>query len=135
MLTNKSIDKIGIFVSDFNRSLFFFKNILMLNPIWESKESKNAGFRAGFNLLIMQEDVSQTSSGGIRIYFTVNEISLIRNKMLEANILCSSIKDFGDFKLMDFSDYDGNKFGLMEPSKNYIPTLEQFLRRKIFFNS
>lgn len=51
-----------------------FKNILGgLELVWESEEDKNADFKVGFNLLIIQESPKDVLSGGLRLYFTINE--------------------------------------------------------------
>jgi catechol 2,3-dioxygenase-like lactoylglutathione lyase family enzyme len=131
MLENCAIDKIGVSVANYSKSLSFFKNILGLEPIWESEEDKNAAFRVQYNLLIIQEDPKQVSPGGLRLYFTIPNISQLRERLIEAGVMCSIIQDFGDFKIVDFSDIDGNRFALLEPSKDYIPQMEEFLQRKI----
>jgi catechol 2,3-dioxygenase-like lactoylglutathione lyase family enzyme len=53
MIRNKSIDKIGIFVSNYSRSLCFYKNKLGLEPVWESEDDKNVAFKGEFNLIII----------------------------------------------------------------------------------
>ena len=131
MLGNSSIDKIGVFVSNYKKALIFYKDILKLKAVWESEEGKNAGFRVGSNLLIIQEDKKQVKSGGPRLYFTVRDIERVRQKLVKKQVDCSQVKDYGDFKLVNFADEDENRFGLMEPVEAYIPIVEEYLNRKL----
>ena len=131
MLKESSIDKIGIFVSNYKAGLYFFKEILGFETIWESERNGNAAFRAGCNLLVMQEAPQQVSAGGLRLYFTIRDIDRLRNNLMKAKVQCSEIKEFGDFKIVDFEDSDSNRFALLEPSDAYIPKMEKYLGRKI----
>jgi hypothetical protein len=130
-LTNNSIDKISVFVSNYKSALAFYKGLLKLPVVWEGEESRNAGFRVGANLLIIQEDRSQVKPGGIRLYFTVSNIEILSEELVKDKIACTEIKNYGDFKLVDFTDEDGNRLGLMEPLEHYIPVVEEYLGRKI----
>lgn len=131
MLSNRAIDKIGVIVSNYGRSLSFFKDTLRLDSIWESGNDKNAAFKVGFNLLVIQESPEEVSSGGVILYFTITDISQLREMLVDAGVACTQVRDFGDFKLVEFFDPDGNRFGLLEPSRDYTPTMEEYLGRKI----
>ena len=132
---NNPIDKIGIFVSNYKNALAFYKGLLKLPVVWEGDEGLNAGFRVGNNLLIIQEDESQVKPGGIRLYFTVSNIESLREELIKNKIACGEVQDCGDFKLINFSDKDGNRFGLMQPLEHYIPLLQEYLGRKIFLGN
>jgi predicted enzyme related to lactoylglutathione lyase len=133
-LKNTAIDKIGVFVSNYKNALAFYKELLKLHVVWESEEGKNAGFRVGANLIIIQESGKEVKPGGIRVYFTVGNIESLRDEMIKNHITCSELLCLDDFKLLNFTDEDGNRFGLMEPSQHYIPLLEEYLDRKLLLN-
>lgn len=121
MLEGAAIDQIGVFVSDYNTALIFYRDTLGLMPAWESAEDGNAGFRAGTTLLILQEDPAQAGPGGPRLYFTVADIAGVRERLRAAGVTCSQVHDLGDFTVVNFTDPDGNRLGLFAPDPTYLP--------------
>ena len=130
MLEGATIDQIGVFVSDYDAGLAFYRDTLGLPPAWESAEDGNAGFRAGAILLILQEDPAQAGPGGPRLYFTVEDIAGVRERLLAAGVACSEVYDLGDFGIVNFADPDGTRLGLFAPTPAYLPTLRGYQGRE-----
>jgi catechol 2,3-dioxygenase-like lactoylglutathione lyase family enzyme len=131
MLEGAPIDQIGLFVGDYDAALAFYKDRLGLPVAWESAEDRNAGFRAGFNLLILQEDPDQAGPGGPRLYFTVGDVAAARRHLVAAGVACSEVYDLGDFSIVNFADPAGNRLGFFAPAPAYLPTLRGYLGREL----
>jgi catechol 2,3-dioxygenase-like lactoylglutathione lyase family enzyme len=132
MLSDSMPDKFSIFVSDLDRSLHFYRDLLGLRQLWFSEELNNAGLRAGNNVLIIEQNPERVSNGGFRPHFTVPDVTKIRDALLEAGIGCSEVEDYGMFHHVTLSDPDGQMIGLLQPQPHYLPRMEEFVGRKIF---
>ena len=131
MLRDRSVHKIAAYVTDYRTSLSFYKDILGFEVVWESSEDRNAGFRIGTNLLIIQESVQKASGGGFILYFTVPAIDDTRKGLADRGVICSDIYEADEFRITEFKDPDGNQLGLFCPEESYIPQVEEWLGRRI----
>jgi predicted enzyme related to lactoylglutathione lyase len=126
-LRDAHVHKIGLFVKNFERALLFYKNNLGLVPVWVSPEGKNAGFRTGGCTLIVQEDPAQSVAGGARLYFSVLDARGQRDQLVRAGVSCEPARNLGFGVFVEFSDPDGNRFALFQPSADYLPQMENYL--------
>lgn len=124
MLGNYNIDQICASVADFDGSLKFYRDTLELELLFEKKDQKYAGFNVGAFTLVILENSREASSGGARIFFTVDRIEYLRNKLKDAGISTSTIYKRGAAKYVDFSDPDGNRLGLVQPPVDYEREVE-----------
>jgi catechol 2,3-dioxygenase-like lactoylglutathione lyase family enzyme len=131
MLRDRSVHKIAAYVSDYHTSLSFYRDILGSEVVWESSEDRNAGFRIGTNLLIIQESTQKATGGGFILYFTVPAIENICKDLADNGVTCSDIYESDEFRITEFKDPDGNRLGLFEPVESYIPKVEEWLGRRI----
>jgi catechol 2,3-dioxygenase-like lactoylglutathione lyase family enzyme len=131
-LRSAFIDKIGLFVKDYSRSVLFYKNNLELIPVWESEADSNAAFRVGHNLLIIQASPDKVQPGGARLYFTVVDARGLRDELIGKGVACDAAQDLGFGVFVDFTDPDGNRLALFQPSPAYLPEMEKYLGRKVF---
>ena len=132
MLSNAMPDKFSVYVSDLQRSLHFYRDLLGLRQLWYSAELINAGLRAGNNVLIIEQDPERVANGGFCPHFTVQDVHQLRDTLLEAGIACSEIEDYGMFYHVTLTDPDGQMIGLLEPQPHYLPRMEEFVGRQIF---
>lgn len=135
MLKETRIDQVGVFVSDFDSSLKFYRDLLKLEPIGIDKNEKWAQFFTGTFIMVLKEHPRAVSSGGIRLYFTVNRISSLRTRLFDAGVPVSAITENRAGKTVDFSDPDGNRLGLFEPSEEYVKSIDGPDRGNISFLS
>lgn len=135
MLAGYHIDKLIVFVSDYQQSIKFYRDQLGLPILWENPDRGNAGFRAGHNIIIMNVSPDRIGKGSFQPYFTVNNIELLHQKAKEARIDCSDIQDFGIFYWAALKDPDKHAIILMEPKPDYVPRLEQYLGHPLAFPS
>lgn len=124
MFGGRNIDKVGIFTSDFEKSVTFYRDVLRLEPAWINDDKKDAGFNAGHFILVIRENPREASAGGARLYFTVDRISYLRDRLFEAKVPVASIEETEMGRMVDFSDPDGNRLGLFRPSAQYTPQFE-----------
>lgn len=127
-----SIDKLGAFISDYNRSLNFYKTVLQLPTVWESEEDGNFAFRVAHNLLILQVAPERVGTGGFTLYVTSTTLDADRERLISAGISCDPANDLGDFRLVTFEDPDRNRLALMEPQAHYLEELESYLGRPVY---
>ena len=66
---------------------------------------------------MIRENPRETSSGGVRVYFTIEGIHSLRTRLQDAGISVSAVVERGRGKFLDFSDPDGNRLGLFEPNR------------------
>ena len=114
MLTHAPINRIGLTVSSYQASVRFYTRMLGLSTLWENAVLKSAGFQAGANLVVLQEGKTGGASGGIRIYFSVTNIEVELNELRENGVACTAIRKYPDCLIVDFSDPDGNRLGIIE---------------------
>ena len=131
MLANARIHRIGLTVSSYPQAMRFYTRMLGLVPVWDNPAEKNAGFRVDRTLLVVHEGKSSGASGGIRIYFTVFDISKELDELRESGVACTAIRDYPDYQVVEFSDPDGNRLAIMQNKSTYQPVLESQLGRKL----
>jgi catechol 2,3-dioxygenase-like lactoylglutathione lyase family enzyme len=139
LFRDASIDKIMAFVADYDRAHNFYKQVLGLDVAWEADPNsddqgqRNAGYRIGNNLLIIQEVPEKaTSRDGWMVHFTINGADEAREYLLGKGVRCSEISEQEDFKWMWFEDPDGNKLGIVDPTVKYVSQLgNEYLRRPL----
>ncbi len=118
MLRNNPVELIGINVSNFETSLIFYRDTLGLEAAWINDEKSTAAFNAGNLYLLIRENPREASSGGARIYFTVERIRSMRSRLHDSGVSVSALINDAQGESFDFSDPDGNRLGLFEPSKD-----------------
>lgn len=133
MLKDTRIDQAALFISDFDEAVRFYRDLLKLELIGMDKNLKWAQFFTGTFILVVKEHPRAVSSGGIRLYFTVNRIGSVRTKLFDAGVPVSAITENKSGKTVDFSDANGNRLGLFEPSEDYVKSIEGPDRGKMSF--
>ena len=103
--------------------------------MWDRPDIGNAGFLAGNNIIITQQNPERVSVGGFRPHFTVDNLEALYSKLNAAGIECTEIQDFDSFTHITFSDPDGNFIGLLQPKEHYIPRFESYLGRPLWEKS
>jgi len=131
VLNKYAPDKFSVNVSDLARSVTFYGDVLGFRKLWEEGEHGNAGFRAGSNILILQQNPERVAHGGFRPHFTVDDLEGVREQLVAAGVDCSEITDFGSFEHVTLRDPDGNFIGLLRPKPDYLSTMEAYLGRRV----
>jgi catechol 2,3-dioxygenase-like lactoylglutathione lyase family enzyme len=131
MLGHTQIDKIGLYVTDYHRSLIFYRDALNLHVAWENEAEGHAGFQVGHNLLVIQHDADRADEGGARIYFTIDDLEDLQQKVRAAGINASDVHEYDGFRTVDFTDPDGNRLGLFEPTEAYATQIAGYMERHV----
>jgi catechol 2,3-dioxygenase-like lactoylglutathione lyase family enzyme len=118
MLTDARIDRIGLVVADFTRALRFYTRMLGLKPSWQHDAERSAGFSCGDTVLAIQENRTGSTGGGARIYLSVGDVDAERDALIENGVACSQVMTLGGARTVNFSDPDGNRFGLIQDAKS-----------------